>query len=358
MKKSFYIFLIMCITGLVHLKAQDPIAVLVHGQQTTAYYGNNALVDAHTAAANGDTINLSSGTFNSVTITKSLNITGVGHYPDSVNMYLRTIVSGITFGQYSDSSKIEGLYIPGNIEFTNDKHIIKVKVNRCNMQDFNFNSNAQIASKDYCSITQSIIRGNVNCSNYCTSFMLSNCILNGMVLDVSGTGSSCSMENNIFLAINQSNTATYLFYNINNSSLHNNVIYQNDDYVNPYYSGAHSHIFYHNCNNLHIVNNIFLDNGFDYGNSYSINNYLGVVQTAIFVNQTGNVFNYNHNYHLQSPATYPGLDGSQAGIYGGDKPYKENAIPSNPHVQSKNIPFKTDNNGNLLININVKAQDN
>lgn len=75
----------------------------------------------------------------------------------------------------------------------------------------------------------------------------------------------------------------------------------------------------------------------------------------IFVNQTGNVFSYGHNFHLKSSyaAATTGTDGKQLGIYGGTAPYKDGAIPPNPHVRSRYVAPQTDANGKLHIEFNV-----
>lgn len=44
------------------------------------------------------------------------------------------------------------------------------------------------------------------------------------------------------------------------------------------------------------------------------------------------------------------------GIYGGSTPWKEGAIPSNPHIFFKNISNATDGSGNLPVQIKVSAQ--
>jgi hypothetical protein len=46
------------------------------------------------------------------------------------------------------------------------------------------------------------------------------------------------------------------------------------------------------------------------------------------------------------------------GIYGGLFPYKEGAVPLNPHISLKNIAPQTDVNGDLNIQLKVNAQDN
>ncbi len=153
----------------------------------------------------------------------------------------------------------------------------------------------------------------------------------------------------------------YIKSNIYNSIIQYNTIYQSIGSKNsaPYNHPHNSiwHIFV-DCRNNLITNNIFLNGNFDFGTNSSQNNWFGVAQSSIFVAQSGNVFDYNHDYHLKEPAKYIGSDGIQVGIYGGDTPYKEKAIPVNPHLVSKKIPFKTDADGNLQINMTIKAQEN
>lgn len=36
---------------------------------------------------------------------------------------------------------------------------------------------------------------------------------------------------------------------------------------------------------------------------------------------------------------------------------KEGSVPANPHIQTKNLGYSTDQNGNFPINIKVAAQD-
>ena len=68
---------------------------------------------------------------------------------------------------------------------------------------------------------------------------------------------------------------------------------------------------------------------------------------------------YTYNLHLRpnSPLHNAGTDGTDIGIYGGLFPWKEGSVPFNPHIQTKTIGNITDGNGNLQINIKVKAQD-
>lgn len=94
-----------------------------------------------------------------------------------------------------------------------------------------------------------------------------------------------------------------------------------------------------------------------------INNYFNckfnVHPDSIFVNTKIENFQYTHDYHLRpnSKAKGVGLNGTDCGIYGGDNPYKEGAVPMNPHIWYKNIPNITDNQGKLNIKIGVTAQE-
>jgi len=66
-----------------------------------------------------------------------------------------------------------------------------------------------------------------------------------------------------------------------------------------------------------------------------------------------------NDYHLKadSPGKNAGKDGTDIGIYGGSYPWKEGSLPFNPHYQKIQVAPKTDNQGNLNVNIMVKAQD-
>jgi hypothetical protein len=106
-----------------------------------------------------------------------------------------------------------------------------------------------------------------------------------------------------------------------------------------------------------IYNNVFVISNVNWGSNSSSDNYFGIPQSDIFVNQTGNSIDYTHNYHLKNPEKYIGTDGTQVGIYGGTTPFKEKGLPSNPQIIKKTIAEQTDANGNLKVDVTVKAQE-
>ncbi len=77
--KKFVFSLLTAILVVCNTHAQTSlVATLNHEGNITAYYGIDALSQAHSAAVNGDIITLSSGTFNACDITKAVTIRGAG----------------------------------------------------------------------------------------------------------------------------------------------------------------------------------------------------------------------------------------------------------------------------------------
>ena len=83
-----------------------------------------------------------------------------------------------------------------------------------------------------------------------------------------------------------------------------------------------------------------------------IGNYKNIDLTTVYLNAPGG------NYHLLADAgiNYLGDDGTEAGIYGGMLPFKEGAVPINPHISQKSIVISSDNSGLLKFSFKVSAQ--
>jgi len=335
MKKIIFV----CLLFAVGYSYGQVRVALQHQGTTTLFSGVQPLQDAYTAAANGDTIYLPGTTFNALTIAKRLVIYGTGHYPDSTIATGISIINGFSFNAGSDNSVLEGVEIAGNL----NNNSWEVKVDSITISKCHIMGSIQLYSSYFDNthpkcvnwkIKQSVIDGSIDCSDAST-IQISNNIISGSIGDLFESG---LIANNIFLYYNN-----WLFSSVNSSLIQNNIILDND--------------FLNTCQFNTIQYNIFVNTP-TMGTNTAQNNYSPVTQSTIFVNQSGNSFNYSQNYHLQSPATYPGNDNTQVGIYGGLYPYKEGAVPFNPHIISKAIPQSTDGSGNLNINIKVKAQNN
>ena len=94
------------------------------------------------------------------------------------------------------------------------------------------------------------------------------------------------------------------------------------------------------------------------GSQLAFNNFVSVSRDAIFINSSNNSFEYTANYHLLPTCVGvgAGTDGTDIGIFGTASPYKEGAVPMNPHV-IRNMINTSSNNNTLHIDIQVEAQD-
>ncbi len=341
MKKTILSFLILGIVCLIKVNAQNPVTTLQHNGTTQVYYGQSSFSDALGAAVNGDTLVLSAGFFTAPTsISKGVKVYGSGHFPDSANVPKRTtIMSGLSINAGADSLRLEGLFINGDINYAVNNSINYVSIIRCRLGNVIAYEASVSASKNYCSFEECFIEHYITFSNYGNNILIKHCIINSGLINIS----NALIEGNIILGNNHPNY--FLINYVYNSLIKNNIF-------------SSQMTFYGNSGN-YISNNTFHynSNNYDFTGNTSINNYFGVPLSSIFVNQTGNTIDYSHNYHLQNPSQYLGTDGTQVGIYGGTTPFKEKGAASNPQITNRNIATQTDVNGNLQINVSVKAQD-
>lgn len=310
---------------------------LQHNGSTTLFAGLQPLQDAMTAAVNNDTIYLPGGTFGGISISKKLTIFGTGHYPDSTSATGISIVSDITFSNGSDNSHIEGLKVSGSIVTSWGAIIDSVVITKCYVLGYvGFSGSYGAEPKsDNWQLYRNVIKGGVDCS-LASNFKCSNNIIEGAINNLKENG---LISNNIFLTPYNN----WAFNNVNYSVMQNNVILTN------YVSSGQFNL---------IQNNIIVDATPNIAiNNTMSGNYYPVLQNDIFVLQSGNTFNYGHDYHLRTPASYLGSDGLEVGIYGWFFPYKTAAVPFNPHISAKQIAPTTNTTGKLNVDIKVSAQD-
>lgn len=333
MKKQTLLSLIIAIAITMTLNAQT---IALHSSTGVQIFkGNTALVDAYTASQSGDTLYLSGHSFTPPNpFDKQLMIFGAGHYVDSTLATGKTFINGnVLLSENADQFYIEGVEITGGFEIANNHSVNYVTIKRCKINGlFRVPGNMSTPSTNL-SLIGNVFVNAVYLYN-AQNVILSNSIVQGNVAYNSG----CLITNNIILF-----GPAYALHDISNSQINNNI------FIGTGLSNGVGNTY---------TNNLIVDATPIYGTSpTAIGNYVGVAQADIFVNQTGNAFNYAHDYHLQSPASYLGTDGTEVGIYGGLFPYKEGAVPLNPHIQLKNIAPTTDANGDLQIQIQVEAQN-
>jgi len=324
------------------VNAQQKVA-LHHTGTTTIFSGSNPLIDAYTAAVTNDTIYLPGGTFAPpANFDKKIAIFGAGHYQSA------TLATGITFingnvilKENADNFYIEGIEINGNLTFSENESVNQVVVKRCKINGtLNVLGNLTMPSSNF-GLFGSVIIGNIDFAN-AQNVLISNSIIQGRVFASIGNG----FNNSIFLN-NYSYYGNEAPLNGNNNLVNNNI-----------FTNANTGYLIAGNGNV-AKNNLCVLASPNFGTLSTVSgNYLGIAQTALFISQSGNSFGYSEDYHLQNTTSYLGVDGSQVGIYGGLFPFKEGAIPSNPHIESKTIAPQTNAAGELSIQVVVKAQTN
>jgi len=340
MKKILLSVLFLAMLGTSAIFAQSRVA-LHHEGQVTIFGGAAPFADAYNAAVNGDTIYLPGGSFATpATIAKGIAIYGAGHYPDSTAVTLPTSVTGnVAINAGADNLRLEGILFTGNLTFNLNQKVDDVVISRCRINGtLNCSQNNSMATPcENHLIAQCVIIGNIECSNLQGS-TITNCIIQGQI----NNGNNLNIVNNAIIY------TYYLSYNLNsirNSMIANNV-FNRRQAVTTVLGGCTGNTF---------SNNVFAASP-NFGDNTASGNYLNIPADDMFVNEANNGFDYTDDFHLQSPETYIGTDGTQVGIYGGVLGYKPGAVPSNPHFSSATIAPSTDGEGKLNVNITVIAQ--
>lgn len=335
--KKFLFFLAMCLG--ISLMYSQPRVSLEHNGITTIYVGNGALVSAYNAAVNGDVIYLPGGTFDVVTFNKNITIYGAGAFPAATTTTGKTYLNGnITLGEDADNFYLEGVEISGSVNFGYNQSVNNVTIKRCVLtSDVNINGTSWNATNF--ALLESVVIGNLNFSNLQTGLVANN-ILQAFVRDSNGN----LFTNNIFLHSDCGYYGNYPLITGSNNTFQNNIYLRKCD---NFVSGTGNKF----------QKNVFVINATAFGTTPTMtNNYMNVDNTTLFIDQTGNAANYDHNYHLVNPTAYLGTDATQVGIYGSTSPFKEQMIPENPHISVKNIGTSTNTAGELQIELKVEAQ--
>ncbi|MDO9153472.1 MAG: hypothetical protein Q7U47_07165 [Paludibacter sp.] len=327
--------------------AQTKVALHSNGT-VTIFSTANPLIAAYDAAITNDTIYVPGGVFSTPpNFNKKITIFGAGHFPAATMATMPTNFNGsVVLKENADGFHLQGVNIIGNLIFADNEKLDDVEIKRCRIQGETHFSGPGTNRGENNYFTENIFVGGFNnASNLINSFFVSNIFQSR----INAACTQLNFFNNVFLI--SVNDGSGFFAAGAFSSIFKNNVFADAGYT-------HSHVY------IGVGTNTFTHNIFTHTTPYLgvnpvliNNNY--VARADIFVNQTGNVFDYTHDYRLQ-PATAAllGSDGLQRGLYGGPFPFKDFSIPVNPHIISKTIAPQTNNNGELNIQIQVGAQNN
>lgn len=341
MKKS--VLILVLLFEFFQINAQTKVA-LHSGNDVTIYSGASAFVDAYNAAVNGDLIYLPGGNNTApALINKTLTIRGVGHYPQATAATNKTtIIGNVTIGGNADNLILEGIHVTGTLIFANNQKADFVTLLRNRFGAITYQGNNTTPSENHL-IRECIIDGNFNGSN-AQNINLSNNIIGGNIEH----GSNFIVQNNLFIG-----NPLHAFVYFHNSTIKNNIFFHA-------YTSASYHLVHSNCVGNIIEKNIFRHTNIGAANSTLLDNYYTVDLINLFENLPTATFNYNQDYSLLAAAqtNYLGTDNTQVSIYGGQYPYKTNAVPRNPSITAKTIAGESNSDGQLPVQITVEAQNN
>lgn len=332
--KKITLFLIIMFVAVAFSTAQKSVALHSNGT-TTIFGGDTPLTQAYTAAITGDTLYVSGGTFSlPVAFNKGLVIIGAGYHPEYTDTTQKTYIynpGGITLGHDASNTYLEGL------EFSHSLGVSTGVITNFTIIRCKFNAALSCTGPSiptYATITQCDISGVLQLNGVANS-LISNCIIRNRLT----YSSNNTIKNNIFTMVSGSVVLDYSDTNI----FWNNIF--------SYNGGA----IISNSTNNNFQYNIFPLANQSLGSSPTdLNNYKAIDLSTVYVNAS------EGDYHLLPDAstTYLGDDGTEVGLFGGVLPFKEGAIPINPHISQKSIQTTTDSNGLLNISFTVEAQQN
>ncbi len=323
MKKLFLSLIAAIAFGAGAMAQESRVATLQHGTNLRAYYGPNALVEAHNGAVDGDVITLSADEFNKCDITKAITIRGAGINKTVINCGDNSITFTIPHGS-AYSLKLEGLSV-------NISEIYSVKFNGTDGTEMVVISKCQFGgysiafTKCNAVVVQSFLGGRNGAEAGANSNVTCvNSILKGMIY--SGTG-KFDVQNCVII---QSPNVKY-------SSIKNSIIYAVTS-----------------LGDTNTTSNCLVKEGSSgFADSWYVKTTYepGPWDEDPAPVLWGELFSGTYRLTEDAAATYLGTDGTQVGIYGGMYPY--DTTPDYPLVNRLDV-IGSHNDGKLNVKINVE----
>lgn len=340
MKKTILSALVAVFGFATQATAQSSmLATLNHEGTVSTFYGATALREAHAAAAHGDIITLSSGTFVSVNITKAVTLRGAGMEVDTLSGTEPTVISGNFNIQIADSVSqrlvIEGVY--NNHKITCSGTINNAMFLKNRFYQFSY-------------LEQGILKNASFIHSRITDFIALN------------TGASASFINCVIEdpeSQSESNS-NYEFMNcvIKFNNISTNKV-MSSSYKNCLIYGFNNHASGKIPSSCNVYNCIGFNCSVIFDNIPNSTNTLISDIKTIFKTYVGQSLQKldSENFELTDAAKtkYLGTDGNQVGIHGGMLPF--DSTPSNPQITKCNVASKSTADGKLSVDIEVKTAE-
>lgn len=322
-------------------------------QNDTSMHTYLTLNEAVAAAIDGDYIYVPGGTYHvgTLNIDKRLNLIGAGHHFGATQATGMTIINGdVHFIYGSDYSLMQGFYLNNNLSLGDNQSraLSNIMISRCNLNTLWMSYNSTLMKHDVTTnvlIKECIIRGIADMAYNDNQHVFDHCIFNQTLQAVT---SGVEVLNSLFLS-----ESVQLLYSVN-SGVFRNCVFNLKNRGNLVYSNAAAPSSFYNCLfGCPMANQTDQDNYFF--NCYTFNGDVKMLYQSV----TATTYKDEDDYHFKADSIVGmPLDLAKLGLYGGTEPYKEMAIPMNPHIESILVPSQTDGQGRLNIQVKVAAQDN
>lgn len=323
--------LLLSVVGTKNALAQNQVAVLQHNDTIKAYYGIDALVQAHAEAADGDTITLSSGNFHSCTITKAITLHGAGCTSDTLGITPTYISYNCTINilNQSDCLTIQGVFFQDEVYYGQLYHADFIK---CIIGALRQSTSwgVPVHLENLRIINCLIGTASISPSIY-DGVSIINSAIGGLE---SPTNYTVSLFNSYFGTYGSNSTTINLY-------LYNCIVRRN----NNTHQLANSYAY--NC----------IEIGSVFSNSVQTFNCMHAETFSEVFETFDGTFSFNSDFHLNEEIanTFLGNDGSEVGIYGGAMPYAPRPTYMRPYRCGVSGITTTD--GYLNVEVEVAPEE-
>ena len=311
-------------------------ATLQHGDEVTVFKMANALSDAYNAAVDGDVITLSEGTFNAITINKSITIYGAGYEENEVTGTRLTKINGDVNIAYQNSDTISSIHIEG-CYFTG-----KIYVGGKNGWNYSFLTSLRIqncwVNSDLCIyrpvgdvvLTNNVLNGVYGSTYALTSLLIQNCCIYNQVNNFPALSPIIVDHCVIQCVINYSTSGAYYYTNDIFLSTNNSACLATGTNVRNCLFRFNYNALSINAENCYIANSgIFSD----------------------IENSNDGTYVMNRTWALQQPDVWVGNDGTPIGPIGG---LGWSTTPRIPVINSLELNVQ---GSQLLINYDAEVRE-
>lgn len=337
--KKLFLSLVAIVCSVASYGQGSLLATLSHEGQISTFYGASALKDAHAAAANGDVITLSSGTFISTDINKGITVRGAGMGIDTTLVVEPTVITGDFKIDIPDTVSnrltIEGIYSNSTIRYVKVKNPLFLK---CRLKEVTYYNNTTSSTMKDASFVHCRIAGGLDLTGNSSA----SCV-NSVIKDpscVNDMTSNFEFVNSIIILINSDR--------LHSSSFKNCLI---KGIVGTWSTTIFaSSVTAYNCvgfDSREIFSNIT-------NSTNRISDYASVFKTykgADLEQLDSETFELTD----EAKTKFLGMDGTEVGIYGGALPF--DPTPSNPQITKCNVASKSTADGKLSVDIEVNAAE-